>query len=64
MPLRHVMIEDLATYPWPDLAHPARFVGLADEAKALRENTPYAIVALGYLTTYDHVQLLRGLDTG
>ena len=62
-PLRHATIEELATYPWPDLAHPARFEGLAAEAKALHENTPYAIVALGYLTTFEHIQILRGLDT-
>ena len=49
---------------WPDLTHPARFEGLAVEAKALRENTPYAIVALGYLTIFEHIQLLRGLEPG
>ena len=50
VPLRHAALADLESYPWPDLAHPARFEGLAAEAKALRESTPYAIVALGYLT--------------
>ena len=63
VPLRHASVADLSTYPWPDLAHPARFEGLAAEAKALRENTPYAIVALGYLTIFEHIQILRGLDT-
>jgi uroporphyrinogen decarboxylase len=60
---RHFGIDDLETYPWPDLASPARFEGLAGEAKALRENSPYAIVALGYLTIFEHIQLLRGLET-
>ncbi|MCX6030519.1 MAG: hypothetical protein NT169_14630 [Chloroflexi bacterium] len=63
VPLRNATIDDLETYPWPDLAHPARFEGLAKEAKTLHENSPYAIVALGYLTTFEQVQFLRGLDT-
>ena len=63
VPLRHATIDDLGTYPWPDLASPVRFEGLADEAKALRDGTQFAIVALGYLTIFEHIQLLRGLDT-
>jgi uroporphyrinogen decarboxylase len=62
VPLRHALVDDLERYPWPDLAHPDRFAGLAEEAKALHEHTPYAIVALGYLTIFEHVQLLRGLE--
>ena len=63
MPLRHATIEDLATSPGPIWPTPPALRAWPREAKALHENTPYAIVALGYLTTYDHVQLLRGLDT-
>ncbi len=37
------------------LAHPSRFAGLAEEARALREHTPYAIKALGYLTVFEHI---------
>lgn len=61
-PLRDVSIDDLETYPWPDLAHPSRFAGLAEEARALREHTPYAVKALGYLTVFEHIELLRGMD--
>jgi uroporphyrinogen decarboxylase len=63
VPLRNASIADLETFPWPDLTHPARFEGLAEEARAMRERSPYAIVALGYLTVFEHIQLLRGLDT-
>ena len=62
VPLREADIADLERYPWPDLAHPARFLGLAEEARALRENTPYAVVALGYLTVFEQMQFLRGFD--
>ena len=50
--IRDATIDDLETFPWPDLAHPDRFVGLAEEAKAMHAHTPYAVVALGYLTTF------------
>jgi uroporphyrinogen decarboxylase len=63
VPLRNATIDDLERFPWPDLAHPARFEGLPAEARAMRENTPYAIIGLGYLTTFEQIQHLRGLDT-
>ena len=63
VPLRHATVDDLETYPWPVLASPVRFEGPAEEAQALHENTQYAIVALGYLTAFEHIQHLRGLDT-
>ena len=62
-PLRNANIDDLDTYPWPDLAHASRFEGLAEEARQMREHTPYATVALGYLSTFEFCQHLRGLDT-
>ena len=62
-PLREATIADLDTYPWPDLAHPSRFVGLGEEARAMHEDTPHAVVALGYLSTFESCTLLRGLDT-
>jgi uroporphyrinogen decarboxylase len=61
-PLRGASIDDLEKYPWPDLAHPSRFVGLADEARRLHDETPYAVVALGYMQLFDMGMLLRGLD--
>jgi uroporphyrinogen decarboxylase len=36
-PLRRASIEDLESYPWPDLAHPSRFKNLRGEAKALHD---------------------------
>ena len=62
-PLRHATCADLDRYPWPDLAHPGRFVGLEAEARRMSRETPYAVVALGYLSTFETCTLLRGLDT-
>ncbi len=61
-PLRNATADDLAKYPWPDLSHPDRVNGLAEEARRLHQDTPYAIVALGYLAIYDVGFFLRGMD--
>jgi uroporphyrinogen decarboxylase len=37
-PLRHAIIDDLERYPWPDPAHPSRFKGLRERAKALQDS--------------------------
>jgi uroporphyrinogen decarboxylase len=62
-PLRGATIADLDTFSWPALAHPSRFSGLQAEARRMHEETPYAVVALGYLSTFETCTLLRGLDT-
>jgi uroporphyrinogen decarboxylase len=62
-PLRNASLADLDHYPWPDLAHPSRFVGVAEEARRLHDDTPYAIVALSGSMMYDLCWLLRGMDT-
>ncbi len=62
-PLQKATIADLEHYPWPDLAHPSRFVGVAEEARRLHEETPYAIAALSGSMIYDLCWLLRGMDT-
>ena len=36
-PLRNATIDDLESYPWPDLAHPSRFTNLRAEAKTLHD---------------------------
>jgi len=62
VPLRNATIDDLDKYPWPDLTHSSRFEGLAAEARRLHEDTPYAIVALGYMQIFDMGLMLRGMD--
>ena len=42
-PLAGASIDDLDRYAWPDPADPGRVAGLADEARSLYEETPYAI---------------------
>lgn len=61
-PLRNVTIEDLDRYSWPDLTHPSRFVGMAEEARSLHENTPYAVVALSGVAPHEQIYVMRGLD--
>jgi len=62
-PLRHATLDDIERYPWPDLAHPARFAGLAKEARALHGRTPYAVVAVSGVSLHEQIYLMRGLDT-
>lgn len=61
-PLRHARLADLEPYPWPDLAHPSRFQGLADEARVLQQRG-YAVVCLTGAAPFEQIQLLRGMDT-
>ena len=61
-PLANATIYDLETYPWPDMAHPSRFAGLADEARRLHEETPYAVVAMSGVAPHELIYVMRGLD--
>jgi uroporphyrinogen decarboxylase len=44
-PLKAANIEDLKTYPWPDPDDPGRYEGLRKEAKRLKEETDFAVIA-------------------
>lgn len=61
-PLKRATVDDLAEYPWPALADPGRFAGLAEEARALREQTNCAVVALSGVSPFEFIQLLRGSE--
>ena len=60
--LRDVTIDDLETYPWPDLSHPDRFTGLADKARAVQA-AGYATVVMSDVCPFEIAGVLRGLDT-
>lgn len=60
-PLRRATLDDLERYPWPDLAAPCRFAGLADRAKAIQE-AGYATVLLSGVTLFEQAYLMRGID--
>jgi uroporphyrinogen decarboxylase len=62
-PLRNLTVTDLDSFPWPDLAHPSRFEGLAEEARGFHENSPYAVVALSGVSPHEVIYVARGLDT-
>jgi uroporphyrinogen decarboxylase len=62
-PLRHATMKDLAAYKFPDGKDPHRVLGLAQEARRLREQTNYAI--LGEISGHilERAQMVRGFDT-
>ena len=60
-PLRDATADDIQRYPWPDLAHPTRFAGLKEKARAIRE-AGYAVVALSGISPFEFSYMLRGMD--
>ena len=62
-PLAEATIEDLDRYPWPDPRDPGYTAGLAEEARALYENTDYAIMADGgFKSFWEQGYFLRGFE--
>jgi uroporphyrinogen decarboxylase len=62
-PLAEASIEDLESYPWPDLSDPGYTAGLAEEVKALYEDTDYAIMADGgFKSFWELGYLLAGYE--
>jgi len=60
-PIRTATIDDLERVPWPDLAHPSRFVGLRAKARAIQD-AGYAVVALSGVTPFEQSYLMRGVE--
>lgn len=60
-PLRRANDDDVASWPWPDLAHPSRFQGLADRARNIQERG-YAVVAISGVNPWETYCTLRGMD--
>lgn len=60
-PLQHASLDDIEAYPWPDLAHPGRFEGLAAQAQAIRA-AGYAVVALSGVSPFEFSYMLRGVE--
>ena len=60
-PLARVGIDDIDAYPWPDLAHPSRFVGLEEKARAIQAEG-YAVVGLSGASPFETCGMLRGLE--
>ena len=60
-PIRTATIDDLDRYPWPDLAHPSRFVGLRERAKAIQD-AGYAVVALSGVSAFEQAYVSRGVE--
>ena len=60
-PLNEATTGGIQRYPWPDLAHPSRFAGLQEKARAIRE-AGYAVVALSGISPFEYSYMLRGMD--
>lgn len=62
-PLAGATIDDLESYPWPDPMDPGFTAGLAEEARALYEDTDYAIVGDGRFKSFWELgYMMRGYD--
>ena len=62
-PLAEATVEDLDRYPWPDPSDLSRTKGLAEEAKALHDNTNYAFVGDGgFKSFWELAWTMRGLE--
>ena len=62
-PLGEADICDLDRYPWPDPEDPGLTRGLAEEARILFEETPYAVAAdPGYKSFWELAVRLRGFE--
>ena len=57
-----VAIKDLETYPWPNPDDPERYYGLKEQARALKEGTDYALIAMFPRPVVSLSQFLRGYE--
>jgi uroporphyrinogen decarboxylase len=62
-PLKDASLHDLATYPWPDGKNPALVAGLAERARYLHDETPYAVLGEFAGHIFERAQMVRGFDT-
>ena len=60
-PIRSATIDDLERIPWPDLAHPSRFVGLRERARSIQD-AGHAVVALSGISPFEQSYMLRGVE--
>jgi uroporphyrinogen decarboxylase len=61
-PLADATLADLADYPFPKGDDPTRFTGLREQAKTLRQETPYALSTGIGGVVYEICWYLRGLE--
>ena len=56
-------VADVENYDWPDPCDPGRIRGLKDRARALKQDTDYAIVAhMGDTSIFQACMLIRGME--
>ena len=60
-PLQQASLDDIARYPWPDVAFPGRFKGLRAQAREIHA-AGYAVVALSGVSPFEYCYMLRGVE--
>lgn len=61
-PLANATIDDLKRHPWPKGNDPSRFAGVREKAKALHNDTPYAVCTGIGGVVYEYCWYMRGLE--
>jgi uroporphyrinogen decarboxylase len=61
-PLANASVRDIESFPFPDGGDPSRFTGVRERARAIRENTPYALSSGICGVTYEICWYMRGME--
>jgi uroporphyrinogen decarboxylase len=62
-PLENAGIDDLGSHAWPDPLHPDRSAGIAEQARELFENSPYALYGnVPGNNIFERAWYMRGLE--
>ncbi len=61
-PLADASLDEIKAYPFPKGNDPARFAGLREMAREIREQTPYAVVSGISGVVYEYCWYMRGLQ--
>ena len=61
-PLADLQVEDLESYPWPDMRDPGHTEGLAERARLRYEETDYALVSRIAGSMFERGWYLRGFE--
>ena len=59
---QEITLDDLEKHPWPDPDDPERYAGLKEQARALKEDTDYAVIGIFPRPIVSLSQFLRGYD--
>jgi uroporphyrinogen decarboxylase len=61
-PLKDAEVEDLDKFPWPDFTNKDDYKGLKEKAKAIHDNTEFAVVGTCAVNVLERAEWLRGIQ--